>query len=217
LKESLSPPPEDWVSLIKARNEADLQTKLESTVKGILDERELVLTAELDMGILQPESEESEPEEDSSSESSGGSSRFETDRVELRCDVRVSPVKGQAVQELEPGDVIYVDPQEGQDRHRALLQVIERLRDEQSGMIPVTVDTISRTQTGKVEITVQFGENVFGKTIAGEDMNILTPRSFGTESERFAELLSVLPWVLIGGGLLAIGLILLYAVLFLIP
>lgn len=213
LKKSLSPPPEDWISLVKARNEADLQAKLEDLVRSILDEGELVLTAELDVGILNSETEESHPT--SASSTSSGSS-YSRDEVELLCDVKVSPVKGRAVQNLQPGEQIFVDLKEGQDNHRPLLEVIERLRDEQADMIPTTVDKISRTQSGKVEITVQFGENVFGKTIVGEDMNILTPESFRTESDRFSQLLSVLPWVLLGVALLTIGLLVLYA-LFLIP
>lgn len=212
LKQSLSPPPEDWISMIKARNETDLQTKLEEFVRSILEEDELVLTAELDVGILDFEDKKNETSESGSSPSTPEYNRNE---VELLCDIRVSPVKGRAVQNLQPGELIYVDVKDGQG-HRPLIQVIERLRDEQADMIPATIDTISRTQSGKVEITVQFGENVFGKTIAGEDMNILTPQSFGTETDRLSQLLSILPWLLVGIGLLAIGLIVLYAV-FLIP
>lgn len=214
LRESLSPPPENWVSLLRARNETDLQSKLENLVKNILDEGELVLTAELDVGIL--DFEESDETDSSDTSTPSTSSRYERDQVELLCDIKVSPVKGRAVQNLQPGEKIYVEPKEGQDDHRPLIQVIERLRDEQADMIPATVDTISRTQSGKVEITVQFGENVFGKTIAGEDMNILTPEVFRSESDRLSQLLSVLPWILLGVALLTIGLLVLYA-LFLIP
>ncbi|MFB6345698.1 MAG: hypothetical protein ABEK50_08010 [bacterium] len=216
LTQSLSPPPEEWVSYIKARNETDLQRKLEDLVMNILDQQELVLSAELEVGVIDYDEDETSTGTESDSDDHTVSSRSHPDRVELLCDVKVSPVKGKSVQNLQPGEAIFVDLKEGQDEHRPVIEVIERLRDEQSGLIPTKVDSIRRTESGKVEINVQFGENVFGKTIAGEDMNILTPEAFGTGSDRLSQLYDLLPWILFGVGLLALGIVILYA-LFMIP
>lgn len=215
LNGALSPPSEDWITLIKARNEADLQLQLEELVKNVLSQDDIVLTADLEVGLLSPEESLSE-DEDTTEETSASpdSSRETTDEVTLICDVKVSPVKGEAVQGLTPGDVIYVDVNDKQNDHPALLEVIDQLRDEEVGLIPASIDSISRTQTGKVEITVQFGENVFGRTVAGEEMNVLTPNSVSTAGSAVDGIFSFLPWVLAGVGLLTIGIILLWVLVF---
>jgi SepF-like predicted cell division protein (DUF552 family) len=212
LNDSLSPPSEDWISLIKARNESDLQLLFEEHVKNLLDQDDLVLTADLEVGLV----DASVSEDDS-----GGSSTAERSRsdqgvrqVELICDVKVSPVKGQAVQSLQPGDVIFVDISEEQNDDAALVEVIEQLRDDEVGLIPAQIDRLGRTETGKVEITVQFGENVFGRTVVGEDMNILTPSSVSELGSSMDGLFSFLPWVVAGLALLTIGIIFLWMLVF---
>lgn len=215
LNGALSPPSEDWITLIKARNEADLQLQLEELVKNVLSQDDIVLTADLEVGLLSPEESLSE-DDDTPEETSTrpDRSRETTDEVTLICDVKVSPVKGEAVQGLNPGDVIYVDVNDEKNDHPALLEVINQLRDEEVGLIPASIDSISRTQTGKVEITVQFGENVFGRTVAGEEMNVLTPNSVSSAGSAVEGVFSFLPWILAGVGLLTIGIILLWVLVF---
>jgi len=207
LNDSLSPPSEDWVSLIKARNESDLQLLFEEHVKNLLDQEDLVLTADLEVGLFDPDL--SENEEDRSTPDSPSPSPQESRQVELICDVKVSPVKGKAVQSLRSGDVIFVDVSESQNDDAALIEVIDQLRDDEVGLIPAKIDRLSRTETGKVEITVQFGE-----TIVGEEMNILTPDSISDIGSSVEGLFSFLPWILVGLALLMIGIIFLWMLVF---
>jgi len=173
----------------------------------LLDQEDLVLTADLEVGLFDPDL--SENEEDRSTPDSPSPSPQESRQVELICDVKVSPVKGKAVQSLRSGDVIFVDVSESQNDDAALIEVIDQLRDDEVGLIPAKIDRLSRTETGKVEITVQFGE-----TIVGEEMNILTPDSISDIGSSVEGLFSFLPWILVGLALLMIGIIFLWMLVF---
>jgi hypothetical protein len=222
LDEAMDPPPENWISLIENRNENELQLQLEDMVKDILKQDDLVLAAELEAGLVEApeedtdrEKSEEEPEEDDSEEQADDSDdqdkNEETEEVTLLCNIKVSPLKGKSVQTLQPGDAIYVDISDDED-HQDIVDVLDNLRDDETGLIPVKIDSIAQTQTDKVEITVQFGENVFGRVIAGQDMNLLVPGSISKPVGGGSDVFSFLP--LLGIGIVMLVIFLLWNLVF---
>jgi hypothetical protein len=220
LDETLDPPPENWITLIENRNENELQLQLEDMVKDILKQDDIVLAAELEAGLVDgpeeetPESdadheEDEEDENEESEEKEEEEEEEETEDVTLLCDIKVSPLKGKSVQNLQPGEAIYVDISDNED-HQEIVDVLDNLRDDETGLIPVKIDSIAQTQTDKVEITVQFGENVFGRTVAGKDMNLMAPGSVSKPVGGGSEIVSLLPWMLAGIGLVILGIFLLW-------
>lgn len=217
IKESFSPPSDEWVSLLQARNEADIQFKLEEFVKDQLGEGGLVLSVQLQVGLEgSPESTDNQEENEETETDSPTSKRTDDENhVTLISDLKVSPVKGTVVKDLVPGDLIYVDVDKLKNpQDKTLIDVMDNLRDDRVDMIPAPIKSLENTETGKVEITVQFGENVFGRTVAGEEMNILTPASLSGFGSNVSSLLSILPWVLIGLGVLTFGIVILYMFVF---
>ncbi len=101
LNDSLAPPSEDWLFLIKAGNESELQRLSEEHVKNPLDENDLVLTANLEVGLFEPDISEDGGDQKLTSDGSSLSNQ-ESRQVEWICDVKVSPVKGKSVQNLQP-------------------------------------------------------------------------------------------------------------------
>lgn len=208
LQQAFSPPSNELVEIIKDRSELDLQDTLDQLIRDSIEEDELLTTVSLETGLVEGAGEASGDE----TETAEGAPEGETDQVELLCDVRVSPVRGKPVANIEPGDKIFVSIKEGQEEHGKLMDVIERLEDDDIGMIPVPVREVSRTNTGKLEFIVQFGENVFGKVVAGEDMNILTPESVSASSSG-GLFDSVLTWLFLFMIIMVIGLSILYGIL----
>lgn len=212
LQKEFSPPSTEWLELIKDREELSLQDKLDEEIAQFIDEEELLTTVSLESGLV-GEGDDDGSAEDSSSDQSGGSGPDETGGVEIVCDVRVSPVRGRPVADIEIGEKIYVTVKDGQkNEHKKLINVIERLEDDAVGMIPAPVKDISRTKTGKLEFIAQFGENVTGRVVAGEDMNILTPASVSSASDD-SLLDSVLTWIFLFIVIMVIGLSALYVIL----
>lgn len=205
IQREFSPPESEWVELIRDRNELELQERMASRFADFLNEEELIMTVTLETGLIEGEADSS------GSSDSNFVGDDEIDSVEFLCDVRVSPVRGEPVKVLSPGDPIFVTIKGGQDEHRRLINVIEKLTDEDVDMIPVPLSEIHRTQTGKLEFIVQFGENVTGRVIVGEDMNILTPRSVREAKSTSTD--SVLPWVFLFLVLMLLGLAILYRLL----
>lgn len=207
LQKKFSPPSGKWIELIRNREELELQQQLSDYLSDQLDQEQIMMTLTLEAGLV--EQEETALDETSDFEHQ---KREIEQTVELLCDLRVSPVRGEPVKNISAGDTIFVTIKEGQDEHKRLIDVIDGLKNEKIDMIPVPVENISRTRTGKLEFIVQFGENVRGKVVAGEDMNILTPDSVA-DAEGIRSSDSLLPWVLLFCILMAFGLIILYALL----
>jgi len=207
LQREFSPPSGKWVELIRDRKELELQEELSEFFSSQLDEEQIMMTLSLETGLVKQDG--SVADETSEFDQQG---REQEESVEVLCDLRVSPVRGEPVKNISVGDTIFVTVKEGQDEHKRLINVIDGLRNDDVGMIPVPVKNITRTNTGKLEFIVQFGENVRGKVVAGEDMNILTPRSVASVQGSGSSD-SLVPWVLLFFTLMAFGLIILYALL----
>lgn len=206
LQQEFSPPTNEWIELIQEREELSIQDRLNDTIADSIEEEELLTTVSLEAGLVEgTTSGESTTSETSESSDTGD------DQVTFLCDVRVSPVRGKPVPTIEEGDPIFVTLKDSQEHTEPRLrEIIERLEDDSTGMIPAPVRSISRTKTGKLELTVQFGENVFGTVVAGEDMNILTPDSVASESTGESVLDSPWTWILMFIVIMAIGLAILY-------
>lgn len=215
IRDEFSTPKTDWVPLIEARNEVGLQDELTKFLERIIEPEELEVTVELEVGLLDYSSDEdSEEEEESSERTTTKEVEEEADSVTLLCEPRVNPLQGEPVQSLELGDMLFVDLKDDQTQNPALLQVMERLRDERIGLIPAKISEISETSTGKLEIIVQFGKNVYGRALVNKGMNLMTPSALERREELTSSLNSVVKWGLIGLSIFIIGSILWYAFVF---
>lgn len=215
LNQEFAPPSSEWMEMITQRLEMELQDELESFVADTVDEERVVLTMELEEYLPESESTDtSDPAPSSSTESSDDStSRYEDDSTTiLKCNVKVSPVAGVPARSLTKGDYLYVAVQDGQDQHRRLINVLQGYEDDEYGMVPAPIAYRGRTETGKFEFFVRFGDEVFGKTIVGEDMNVLVPSMDNSSSGGFS-----IQWDWVVGALvLLMGLVALYIAFFLL-
>jgi hypothetical protein len=206
LQGAFSPPSNEWMELINNREELSIQEQLDQLIAESIEEDELITTVSLETGLIEgEESDEGEAVSEEVPEDEEG--------VQLLCDVRVSPVRGKPVADINVGEQIYVTVKDDQrDEHGRLIDVIDRLRDDDLGMVPVPVREVNRTNTGKLEFIVQFGENVNGRVLAGEDMNIMTPSSVSHEDD--GDLLdSAIVWFLLFVVIMVIGISILYGLI----
>lgn len=208
LHQEFSPPGSPWINRIQEGDEMALEDSIAELINGFIENDQIMVTVELERGILPTEDEPEEtPDRD-------GSSPTTQSRVQLLCDVEVSPVRGTEVQKLGIGDRIYVTIKNKSEQNTPLIEVIDQLKDESVGMIPVPIVDQHRTESGKIEYRVQFGQSVYGKVLVSEDMNILTPRSSNASAPGGESSYSYLPWIIVGVGVLIVGLTLLWAVIF---
>ncbi|MFB6357230.1 MAG: hypothetical protein ABEJ65_12035 [bacterium] len=190
LLEHFSPPESRWIDWISEGEDVTIEKELSEEVATYIEEEDIILTVELEPGLIDTSETEAQ-----STESEESRTESEDERVELLCDVRVSPVRGQEANTIREGEALYVDIKDGQNEHSHLIDVInDQLRDEDVRMIPARVQSIEPTKTGKLEFLVQFGENVFGRVKAGEDMNLMTVNSVQSSRSTDDEMLPAWLW-----------------------
>ncbi len=101
------------------------------------------------------------------------------DQVDFRCGTEVSPTKGVSLDNLSPGDIIFVEIMESPSNRfeQKVISLLENSRDEETGMLPGKIISISEKGEGTLKIRVKFGENVTGTLECGSNINILCPES----------------------------------------
>lgn len=211
LREEFSTPKTTWIPLVESRNEVGLQDELTTFLDRVLEPEEMEVTAELEVGLLDYEKgAEVEEEESDSNDQSSRTVQEKADSVTVLCDTRVNPLQGEPVEALEPGNMIFVELNDD-NQNPTLLQVLERLRDERVGLIPAKIKEIGETESGKVEIIVQFGKNVYGRALESKGMNIMTPSALERREQLTSSFSSALKWGSIALAIIVIGLTILYA------
>jgi len=102
------------------------------------------------------------------------------------CDIHVTPINGLSVEHLQPGDIIYVEPGKIPEDVGDLEQVLEKQRDE-SGFIPAELNGKRQTDDGRLELEVQFSNDVYGTLKCRRDVTLKVPEKTREEHGKFTK------------------------------